>query len=32
MYSTLGRRRGSLDGGGVLSLPKLAFRGIPTWK
>ena len=30
MYSTLGRRRGSLDGRGILSLPKLAFRGIPT--
>ena len=32
MYSTLGRRRGSLDGRVVLSLPKLAFRGFPTWK
>ena len=32
MYSTLGRRRGSLDGRVVLSLPKVAFRGIPTWK
>ena len=32
MYSALGRRRGSLDGRFVLSLPKLAFRGIPTWK
>lgn len=32
MYSTLGRRRRNLDGGGVLSLPKVAFRGIPTWK
>ena len=32
MYSTLGWRRGSLDGRVVLSLPKLAFRGIPIWK
>ncbi len=29
MYSTLGWRRGSLDGRVVLSLPKVAFRGIP---
>ena len=32
MYSTLGRRRRNLDGWFVLSLPKLAFRGFPTWK
>ena len=32
MYSTLGRRRRSLDRRVVLSLPKVAFRGIPTWK
>ena len=32
MYSTQGWRRRNLDGRVVLSLPKLAFRGFPTWK